>query len=372
MRIIRGLVLVLAFCGVASAEDVRFEDVKILLPAGVVSMDKSEAPVIVIFRDSSLVVAGTGLNSDYRDIDIVPYVDVKEMVYGISEKRRVMEAFMWHPAFALTKSKKPLFMLSYTVSDTTRNLMLILEEKQSRLFLKAAEQKTGKKVEDFAQAPPDTLKEKETASELSNNINIFCFQKVLGKTFFLKKPIIRIEKLFGGEDATNVLEDKSVNYRAFIDSGWKRTESSSAEQFAEQARSTIASSSNATFRNQTKVRFWDRGAEVYVHDVKLKDNVVWVDVTENGGSKSRIRFYFRDKDFSVSDLQVSLETIFSETQEGLQGSNKTANISVGMTIEEVIKIRGNPVSRIDLGEKTVITYNDVKLIFQNGKLVDAQ
>ena len=40
--------------------------------------------------------------------------------------------------------------------------------------------------------------------------------------------------------------------------------------------------------------------------------------------------------------------------------------------EEVVAIKGKAKSKINLGEKVILTYDDVKLIFEEDKLVDAQ
>ena len=38
----------------------------------------------------------------------------------------------------------------------------------------------------------------------------------------------------------------------------------------------------------------------------------------------------------------------------------------------MIARKGKPKTRVDLGSKTVLTYDDLKLIFKDGKLVDAE
>ena len=196
--------------------------------------------------------------------------------------------------------------------------------------------------------------------------------EIVGKTFFLKQPVIRIQKLFGGDDATNILPGGQVQYRATIDSGWRRTESTSAEDFAEQARTTIASSSNATYRNQTKVRYWDRGSEVFVHNASIHGKVVWIDLTVDGGAKTRARHYFEYSNFSIDDLEKSLNVLYAKTPEELMGAENTIELSLGMSVDDVIKMKGNPNTKVNLGGKTILGYEDMKLIFVDGKLADVQ
>ena len=43
-----------------------------------------------------------------------------------------------------------------------------------------------------------------------------------------------------------------------------------------------------------------------------------------------------------------------------------------MSIEEVVQLKGNPLTRVNLGAKTILSYDDIKIIFQDGGLADAQ
>jgi hypothetical protein len=45
---------------------------------------------------------------------------------------------------------------------------------------------------------------------------------------------------------------------------------------------------------------------------------------------------------------------------------------MNMSIEEVIARKGKPKTRVELGSKTILSYDDLKLIFKDGKLVDAE
>ncbi len=47
-------------------------------------------------------------------------------------------------------------------------------------------------------------------------------------------------------------------------------------------------------------------------------------------------------------------------------------LEMNMSIEEVIDRKGKPGTRIELGTKTILANDDLKLIFKDGKLVDAQ
>ena len=66
------------------------------------------------------------------------------------------------------------------------------------------------------------------------------------------------------------------------------------------------------------------------------------------------------------------EFTFADKKEDVPGFEKTVEIGLGMSVEEVVAIKGKPKSKINLGKKVILTYDDVKLIFEEDKLVDAQ
>ena len=63
---------------------------------------------------------------------------------------------------------------------------------------------------------------------------------------------------------------------------------------------------------------------------------------------------------------------FAENKEELLGAEKTVLIELGMTVEEVIKVRGKPKTRVNLGNKTILTYDDLKLVFEDDSLKDVK
>ena len=44
----------------------------------------------------------------------------------------------------------------------------------------------------------------------------------------------------------------------------------------------------------------------------------------------------------------------------------------GMSIEEVVQLKGSPLTKVNLGTKTILSYDDIKRIFQDGGLADAE
>ena len=191
----------------------------------------------------------------------------------------------------------------------------------------------------------------------------------VGNEYWLKIDVIRIQKLAGGIDATNVYPEGNVSYRAKL-GGFRQVQSSKSEDFAEQARSSIRDNDLKYF----DVRVWNRGTKIKVRKIKVKKKEIEIDITEEGGSKSRIRFKF-DKHpdaYTFDEVKNLFGQTLASSEVDLLGAEETAEINMGMSIEEIFKIYGKPKSRINLGEKTVLKYDDLTLIFQSEKLVDVQ
>jgi len=197
--------------------------------------------------------------------------------------------------------------------------------------------------------------------------------KKIGTQGYLKAPVIRIEHgnpFLGAEDATNVV-DGHVRYKARLPGAGlfeNDAESTNALQFRQQAESTIKNRDNKDDRSST-VRFFDRGTPFMIHKThfKKKGKEIWTDVTFSSGTKSRIRFYFDDATYTTGEVRTQLEVIISP-----RPLDAVAKIVEGMSTKEVVSIKGKPKSEISIGSKTVLTYDDVKLIFRNDKLVDVE
>ena len=59
-------------------------------------------------------------------------------------------------------------------------------------------------------------------------------------------------------------------------------------------------------------------------------------------------------------------------KEELAGAETTVEIEMGMSVDDVIGVKGKPKSRVNLGAKTILVYDDLKLIFRDGQLVDVE
>ena len=195
-------------------------------------------------------------------------------------------------------------------------------------------------------------------------------REMLGKTLWLKIDVVRIQHFIGGIDATNVYPGGKLYYRAKF-GGIRQIQSTSAEDFAEEVR-VEAATHEVGLRSQ--VRRWERGSQVKIHRVRAKNKEVQVDVTEDGGSKSRIRFKF-DKDMALYNAETVRELFaftFADNEADLDGADKTIKLVLGMPVADVRKLKGKPASEVDLGRKLVLVYDDMKLIFIDGKLNDVE
>lgn len=204
----------------------------------------------------------------------------------------------------------------------------------------------------------------------TNEVRKVC-KEMEGRNFYLKISVVRIQHLIGGIDATNVYPGGKVYYRAKF-GGLRQMQSTSAEDFAEEARVVAQKEADSGLRSH--VRHWERGSQVKIHNVSAKKREVRVDVTEDGGSKSRIRFKF-DKDMELYDAKTVRELFaftFTDNEADLAGAEETVKIELGMSVEDVVKLKGKPKSEVDLGTKTIFVYDDLKLIFMDGQLKDVQ
>ena len=192
----------------------------------------------------------------------------------------------------------------------------------------------------------------------------FC-KSVKGKDFYLKIGVVSIKRLFGATDATNVYPGPEASYRGTV-VGTDQIQSSDAEDFAEEARL------RAVTEEDLSVRHYKRGTKVTIEKSKVEEDEMEIFLKESGGSETKVRFKFDTQPdaYNPATVKEMFAFTFASTKEELE--EKTAELMLGMSIEEVIEVKGRPTSRINLGAKTMLTYDDVKLIFQDGGLADAQ
>lgn len=199
------------------------------------------------------------------------------------------------------------------------------------------------------------------------DVKEFC-KSIVDKTQWLRIGVVRIQHVVGGTDATNVYPNDRVSYRAKF-GGLRQMQSSSAEDFAEEARIQAAKDKTGL---GSSIRHWEKGTKVTIHKIKAKKTEIQWDITEEGGSKSRLRFKF-DKDvdsYNLGTVKKMYAFTFADSEEEL--GDPIIEIELGMSVEEVIALKGKPNTRVSLGKKTIMTYEDIKIIFVDDKLADVQ
>jgi len=192
-------------------------------------------------------------------------------------------------------------------------------------------------------------------------------KELVGQTFWLKIDLVEVNFGLRGTDAANVLENGEVSYRAMV-AGLRQTQSQSAEDFAEEARLGLAKSNNQF----GGVRVIQRGAKVEIRKAQAKKNEVYVELGKLSGARHAVHLKVNVNDYSISEVDRLFNIAFAKNEAELKGADETISIELGMSIDDVIALKGKPKTRVDLGSKTILTYEDLKLIFENEKLADVE
>jgi hypothetical protein len=186
-----------------------------------------------------------------------------------------------------------------------------------------------------------------------------------GRSFWLKADVARIQAALSGKDVTNIYPDGTVSYRNHL-SGFRSTITTDINEFVAAARQ--ASIQQGVERN---VRVFNRGTRVTVKDTSADDQEVKIDMVEAGGTKLGVMLKFERDDYTAEDVQRSVGYILAESQADLSNT-QTVSLELGMSVDKVIGLKGKPKTQVTIGRKTVLTYDDVKLVFQDDKLADVQ
>lgn len=192
-------------------------------------------------------------------------------------------------------------------------------------------------------------------------------RSVSGKALFLKIDVLRVHRVIGGQDATNVDRDGQVYYRAHV-AGFRSSQTTDPAQFADEVREQARQDK----QSGVNVRSWGRGSAVQIEKAETDKHEVELDLKLTKG-ESKIRFRFDDKQpWDLADVKRLFHVAFAESEAELSGAANAVTLDAGMTTAAVIAAKGNPRTRVNLGTKTVLTYDDMKITFQDDKLVDVQ
>lgn len=183
-----------------------------------------------------------------------------------------------------------------------------------------------------------------------------------GKTKWLKTEVIRLEKgLLENVDVTHV-DTIGVYYGSGTDLfGPKAPRWNSADEFVDEHRSRS--------RTFTIIR-WPKETKVTIHKLNFYEKNADLGITNPTGNKSTIHLDFYKTDYMPEDVKRLLKFALADSTGELAA--QPVKLELGMSIDAVIKLKRQPKTRADLGSKTVLTYDDVKIIFIDGKLTDVQ
>lgn len=187
-----------------------------------------------------------------------------------------------------------------------------------------------------------------------------------GKAYWLRIGVVRLQwEMGGGTDAANVYRDGTVKYEARF-GGIRKVESTSFDQFLADAERVIHQGGKSM-----TVKAMHSGAGVTIATAKAEGDQMVIEFQDASKSKQKVTFKFGDGPYGVEDVNRLLKVCFADSEAEAKGT-ATVTLALGMSIEEVVAAKGAPKTRVELGAKTILTYPDMKLVFENGKLVDVQ
>jgi len=121
----------------------------------------------------------------------------------------------------------------------------------------------------------------------------------------LKIDVVEVNFGVRGVDATNIYQDGTVSYRARVNT-LSQIQASTGEDFAEDARIQTANTEDCFF---CAVRRLERGAQVRIHKMKIKEKQVDVELDKASGAKHEIHLKFSSADYTIDDVPTGDRTV---------------------------------------------------------------
>lgn len=349
------------------ADDVTFQDIRCLETnverirmTGDLRTNEKLLKVAMKFRNASVLISGDDLH--YQYITVIPYSDITGLTYSETNPGLSKETLEASPLARpkLSGEQQRWLKIAYRASDRDEAILLYLSAGEQMAVRETIRQRAGQDIETFVDGllRPDGVTPGDQIEAIRAR-----GRQITSRSVWLNIDVLRVKSLLGVTDATRVHPDGTVYHRSQLD---PRTIPNAAWT---QAPQDLFGGS----------RVLKRGARVTVKEVRMGRDHIRLDLTGAGGTDAALRFVFGAEGLTLEGFDRALGTAFSETRpEEAQSPGKvtqpvkTVQIDLGMTIEDVIKLRGQPETRINLGAKTILTYEDVKFIFLDDKLVDAQ
>lgn len=114
----------------------------------------------------------------------------------------------------------------------------------------------------------------------------------------MKIDVVEVNFGVRGVDATNIYQDGTVSYRARVNT-LSQIQASTGEDFAEDARIQTANTEDCFF---CAVRRLERGAQVRIHKMKIKEKQVDVELDKASGAKHEIHLKFSSADYTIDEI----------------------------------------------------------------------
>ena len=161
----------------------------------------------------------------------------------------------------------------------------------------------------------------------------------------------------------------------------------------------------AMYQNSGNLRTIEVGEKFYVSKLEVKDNAVifYLNAPETSNGKAAVFFQFAkgyQTSVAFSDIQRAIAKVFTlegqneNAQQPAEVANQSAapatptaavippapppppadpvKIELGQTTDQVVAAMGQPEKMVNLGEKQIYMYKDLKITFLNGKVSDVQ
>jgi hypothetical protein len=193
------------------------------------------------------------------------------------------------------------------------------------------------------------------------------FSKGENITYVLPEPSLRYSAQYLLEDVNAATFDE---FAEMVDRITRRMEAnyvSQSKAFPDNLRARLVVTPFSRPVTVTKVKVKKKEVQISLSALSVEDpndQILW-------GEVGVVNFSFKDNpgQFDLSTVKVMLEHLLSTEplEVGTEGQ-----LTLGMTVDEAIEIVGEPNRRVGLGTKTVLTYDDIKLIFVNGKLSEIE
>ena len=196
-------------------------------------------------------------------------------------------------------------------------------------------------------------------------------ENTVGREFWLRTNVIRVQGTLKATDATNVFPDGRVYHQGTISRGVQISAQTPAE-FTDEARRKLGFDKE---QNAATILTMEKGARIYVHGVEFNKKQVKVKLTLKGDWYSTIRTTIRLKlaeGYTVEDVEQSFAVAFAKEEFEIKHAEATDEVRAGMSTDQVTRIFGHADRKIILAEKTLLVYEDLILVFRDDKLTDVE